>query len=96
MNSEAVLKPVVCRDAVSQCLSQRTDDVEWNGDSPGQTEVELAGRELVDSYRTFRNTCGFQVLLKIIDTRDKALGELNWGRILGLIIGEAPEMTELD
>ena len=86
MNSEAVSKPVVCRDAVSQCLSQRTDDVEWNGDSPGQTEVELGGRELVDSYRVeriFRNTCGFQVPLKIVDTRDKALGKLNWGIILG-------------
>jgi hypothetical protein len=72
---------VVRRDAVSQCLSQRTDDVEWNGDSPGQTEVELAGRELVDSYRVeriIRSTCGFQVLLKVIDTRGKALGKLKW------------------
>ena len=54
--------------------------MEWNGDGPGQTEVELAGRKLVEFCRVERisqNACGFQVPLKLVNTGGESFRKIN-------------------
>ena len=60
--------------------------MERNGDSSRQAEMELVRRELVYSChragRILRNNCGFEVLLKAVDTSSKTTWKFYWrGRI---------------
>ena len=60
-----------------QSLAQRSNDMEWNGDSSREAEMEVVGGKCVQRHSVVRGLSGLEVGAEVTDGRQKLFRKLN-------------------